>query len=64
MRLATIKSVNQTKRQKRHKNKKDLWDKFDDMIAPEKKEDSLELLYSKQKIGRCKSISRTIESRS
>lgn len=52
MRLATIKPVNQTKRQKHHRNKKNLWDKFDDMIAPEKKEDSLELLYSKQKIGK------------
>ena len=48
MRLA-IKSVNQTKRQKHGRNKKDLWDKFDDVIASEKKEDSMELLYSKQK---------------
>ena len=39
MRLATIKSVNQTKRQKRNKNKKALWEKFDDMIAPEKNEE-------------------------
>ena len=50
MKLA-IKSINQTKRQKRRKNKKQLWEKFDDMMAPEVMEESLECLYSKQQIG-------------
>jgi len=46
MKLSIIKSVNQTKRQKRNKNKKALWDKFDNMIG-DQKEESMELLYSK-----------------